>query len=71
MINGTPQIARLPIDPHEHFVQVPASVRVRMKMNPTLPDFCCKQRTKPVPPEPYGLVADVDAPLEEKIFDLS
>jgi len=50
---------------------VPAPVRVRMKMNPTLPDLRCKQRTEPVPPEPYRLVADVDAPLEQNILDLS
>ena len=71
MINGTPQIVRLPIDPHEHFVQVPAPVRVRMKMNPTLPDLRCKQRTEPVPPEPYCLVADVDATFGQQILDLS
>src|SRR5664279_4948833 len=71
MINGTPQIVRLPIDPHEHFVQVPAPVRVRMKMNPTLPDLRCKQRTEPVPPEPYRLVADVDATFGQQILDLS
>jgi len=48
MINGTPQIVRRPIDPHEHFVQAPAPVRVPTKMNPTLPDLRCKQRTEPV-----------------------
>ena len=30
-----------------------------------------KQRAKAVPPVPYGLMADVDAAFEQKIFDLS
>ena len=40
-------------------------------MNPTLPDLRCKQRTEPVPPEPYRLVADVDATFGQQILDLS
>ena len=37
----------------------------------SLPDLRCKQRTEPVPPEPYCLVADVDATFEQQILDLS
>ena len=40
-------------------------------MNAALPDLCGKQWTEPVPPQPYGLVADVEAPLEPEILDLS
>ncbi len=39
--------------------------------NTAFPDLGCKQRTKAVPPVPLGLMADVDAALEQKIFDLS
>jgi len=35
-----------------------------------LPDFRGKQGTEPVPPEPHGLVAEIDATLEQHIFDL-
>ena len=40
-------------------------------MNTAFPDIGCKQRTKAVPPVPYGLMADVDAALEQEIFDRS
>ena len=39
-------------------------------MNPALPFLGCKQRTKPVPPVPHGLVADLDATLGQQILDL-
>jgi nanoRNase/pAp phosphatase (c-di-AMP/oligoRNAs hydrolase) len=35
------------------------------------PDPGRKHRTEPVPPEPYRLVADVDALLEQNILNLS
>ena len=40
-------------------------------MNASFPDLRGEQRTKPVPPEPNRLVANADAPLEQKILDLS
>ena len=39
-------------------------------MNAALPDLRAKQWTEPVPPQPYGLMADVDTALEQQIFDL-
>ena len=71
VVNRAPQIAGLPVDPHEHLIKVPAPVRIPMTMNPTLADLRAKQRTKPVPPVPHGLVADVDATLGQQVFDLS
>ena len=70
VVNGAPQIAGLPVDPHEHLIKVPAPVRIPMTMNPTPPDLGCKQRTEPVPPVPHGLVADVDATLGQQVLDL-
>ena len=40
-------------------------------MNTACPDLRGKQRTKAVPPIPHGLMADLDAALEQEIFDLS
>ena len=40
-------------------------------MKASLPDRGRKHRTEPVPPVPNHLVADVDAPLEQNILDLS
>ena len=40
-------------------------------MNVVFPDLRGKQRTKAVPPIPHGLIADLDATLEQEVFDLS
>jgi hypothetical protein len=71
VIDGTPEVVRLAIDLHENLVQVPAPVRIQMTLNPALPDLCGEHRPEPVPPEPYRLVADIDAVFEKKILDLT
>ena len=40
-------------------------------MNSPLPDLRGEHRTEPVPPKPHCFVADIDAPLEQDILDLS
>ena len=40
-------------------------------MKASFSDLAGEHRTEPVPPEPYCLVADIDAPLEQEILDLS
>jgi hypothetical protein len=42
-----------------------------MILNPALPDLGGEYRAEPVPPETHRLVADVDAPLEQDVFDLA
>ena len=59
------------VDPDEHLIKMPAPVRPVTPDYPPLPDLGRKQRAKAVPPVPYGLMADVDAALEQKIFDLT
>jgi hypothetical protein len=41
-----------------------------MIMNSPVPDLRCEYRTEPVTPEPHSLMADIDAPLGQQIFDL-
>ncbi len=36
-----------------------------------LSDLGVKHRTKPVPPKPHRLVTNVDAALEQQVFDLA
>jgi hypothetical protein len=37
-----------------------------------IPKICLgEHRTKPVAPEPNSFVADIDAPLEQKVFNLA
>ena len=71
MIYRTPEIMRLSIDPDEYLVQVPAPLRKRPMMKVSFPDLVGEHRTEPIPPVPNRLVADVDAPLEQDILDLS
>ena len=70
MIYGPPEVVRLAVDPHEHLVQVPAPAGIRMVLDTALSDLRCEHRTEPVPPEPHGLVTNIDAALEQQILDL-
>ena len=65
-----PQIVSFAIDLHKDLVQVPAPARIRMVLNAPFPDLRGEHRTEPVPPEPYRLVADIDASFMKKILDL-
>jgi hypothetical protein len=40
-------------------------------MNAAFPDFSGEHRTESVPPEPHGLMTDIEATLEQQIFYLS
>ena len=59
------------IDADEHLIKMPAPVRPVAPVCPPLPDLRGKQRAKAVPPVPYGLMANVYAPFEQNIFDLT
>ncbi len=61
----------LAVDADEHLIKMPAPQRIGSMTNAAFPDLGGKQRTKAVPPVPHGLMAKVDAPFEQKIFDLS
>jgi hypothetical protein len=43
----------------------------RIPKNPPFPDFCGENRTESVPPEPHGLVADLDAAFVQQILDIA
>ena len=71
VINSPPQILGRSVDPDKHLIQVPSPLRIGPMMNAPLPDLRSELRTESVPPETHGFVADIDAPLEQQIFDLS
>ncbi|NIA72325.1 hypothetical protein HBA54_27420 [Pelagibius litoralis] len=71
MIDSSPQAMHLAIDPHEHFVQMPWSWRTAPLLKAALPYLGSKLWVKSVPPETHRLVANVDAALEQQIFDLA
>jgi hypothetical protein len=70
VINRTPEIMRLSIDPDKHLIQVPTPLRKRPMMKASFPDLRGEHRTEATSPEPYRLVADVDVALEQNILDL-
>jgi len=71
MIDSPPQIVSFAIDLHENLVEVPAPVRICVMMNLTVPYLTSEHRAETVPPESYRPMADVDAPLMKKVFNIA
>ena len=59
------------VDPNENLINMPAPELVRPPMNPPLADLCGEYWSEAVPPEPNGLMADIDAPFEQQILHLA
>ena len=70
VIDGAPQVMCFTVDADKHLVQMPSPPRIRLMVDALFPDLRGEHRAEPVPPEPYRLVADIDATLEQPIFDL-
>ncbi len=63
---------RLAINLHKYLIQMPLPVRVCAHLlNSFAADFSGEHRAKSIPPIPHRFVADVDAALVQKIFDVS
>src|SRR5271167_5062261 len=61
MVDGAPKAAELAVDLHEDLIQMPTPLFIAAHVrDPLLSDLGGEHRAKPVPPEPDGLVADVD-----------
>jgi hypothetical protein len=72
MVDCAPQIAELAVDLHKHLIQMPAPLRIDAHVrDASLTNLGGEHRAKPVPPEPDGLVADVDPALGQQILDVS
>jgi hypothetical protein len=62
---------RLSVDFHENFVQMPLPVRIRPHLLDSFAtDFSGKHRAKSIPSISNGFVADINAALVQKIFDV-
>jgi hypothetical protein len=65
------EIAELAVDPHEGLVQTPTLLGICAHMRyPLLSDLGGEHWAKPVPPEPDGLMTDVDPALGQEILDV-
>ena len=69
--DSPPKTVSFVIDLHENLVTAPAPVQICMIMDPTVPYLTSKHRAETVPPESYRLMADVDAPLMKKVFNIA
>ena len=71
MTDGAPQINHLAVQLHVHLVQVPSPVTKASHVAHALAtDLTGDHRSEPIRSEPHGLVADVDAALEQQILDI-
>ena len=72
MVDGAPEIAEVAVDLHKDLIQMPAPLRIAAHVrHPRLPDLGSEHRTKPVPPKPDRLMADVDPSLGKEILDVA
>ena len=72
MVDGPPKIAELAVDLHKHLIQVPAPLRLGAHVrDSSLANLGAEHWAKPVPPEPDGLMADIDAALGPQILDVA
>jgi hypothetical protein len=70
VIDRASQVMCLTVDPDKHLVQIPSPLRIRSMVHTPPPFLRSEHRAEPVPPKAYRLVADIDATLEQQIFDL-
>jgi len=72
VIDGAPEVDHLAIELHVHLVEVPLPLpEVPHPVHPLTPDVRGEKWPEPVPPMAHGLVADVDAALEQQVFNVS
>ncbi|MFZ3326535.1 MAG: DUF4331 family protein [Methylocella sp.] len=62
----------LPVNLHKGLIQVPAPLQIAAHVrDASLTNLGGEHRAKPVPPEPDGLVADVDPAVGQEILDVA
>ena len=72
MIDRAPEVAQLAVDLDVHLIEMPAPLRMDAHLRDAPPaDLGGEHRAEPVPPEPDGLVADVDPALGQQILDVA
>ena len=72
MVDSSPEIAGLAIDLHKDLIEVPPPLRdLAHVASSSHPDLAGEHRPETVHPCPNALVANVDAALVEKVFDVA
>ena len=71
VIDCAPQVHHFPIHPDVHLIKMPLPMaEATHPADPLATNVGSEQRAKPVPPEPHRLVAEIDAALEQQVFDV-
>ncbi len=71
VIHGAPEVMHLAVDLHVDLIEMPPPVPEAFHpADPLAPDIGSEHRAEPVPPQPHGLVADIDAAFEQEVFDV-
>jgi hypothetical protein len=71
MIDRSPEIDHLPVDPDVLLVEVPLPVsKPAHSADPLTPDVSSEKWPEAVPPLPHSLMANIDAALEQEILDV-
>ena len=64
MIDGAPKVVLDAVDLHEDFIQMPLPLSMLSHVGRTFrSDLSREDRPKAIDPEPYTLMADIDAPF--------
>ena len=60
----------LPVDLHEHLVEVPSAPAGLHALDPPLSDFSSEHWSEPMPSEPDSFVADIDDTSMQQVLDV-
>ncbi len=71
MIDSSPKIMSLPIDFHEHLVQMPAPLARSHGRNTPFSYLRREHWTEAMPPVSHRFMTDIDAALVQEILDIS
>ena len=71
VIDRSPEVDHLAVELHVHLIEMPSPVPEAAHRRHALPaDVASEHGAEPVPPHSDGLVADVDAVLEQQVPDI-
>jgi hypothetical protein len=72
VIDGSPEVVHLAVDFDVDLVEMPFPVCVGAHaVDPLSADLRGEHGAKPVPPQPHGLMADIDAALGQQVLDVT
>jgi hypothetical protein len=71
VIDRPPQATRLAVDLHVDLIEMPSQTAEPWHARNSLTaHLSSEQRAEAIPPQPHGLVANVDATFEQQILDV-